>query len=319
MKKCISCGAELNDDAKFCFYCGQQQPADTTHHCPQCGAEIIDGNIFCIKCGYKIAEDEDISSEAGISPLANNPSPNDSDANDVAVSTTNEETAMPVSADITDTTDATEEKPQKKSNGGAKTAIIITLIIICIVGIIVGVALALQEKSNRETAEKQRIEMQREIDRLKAEKKAEEDAKAEKERQAQEDAERQAKAELEMENQKLAFLSSMYSHANYYERDWLMHNCTSRALNMLSDAYYYDGDGYASWEIGASIDDDWAKLDNISHTHGNRYVAKFKYYSQEDGSYLGSGTVDFDIILVDGQPKIDYVKWNQPNRESWYY
>ncbi len=316
MKKCISCGAELEDDSKFCFYCGKQQPTDSAHHCPQCGAKIIDGNMYCIKCGSKIAEDYSTTPVACASPAVDTTPQSDDDANEATANTTDKDTAIPAT---NGTTTVTDEKPNKKSNSGARTAIIITLIVISIVGIIVGVSLVLQEKSNREAAEKTRIEMQNEINRLKAEAKAQEEAKAAEERRAQEEAERQAKAELEEENQSLAFLSSMYSHVSYYERDWLIHNCTNRALNILSDAYYYEGDGYASWEIGASIDDDWAKLDNISHTHGNRYVAKFKYYSQEDGSYLSSGSVDFDIIMVDGQPKIDYVKWNQPDRSNWYW
>lgn len=51
-KKCIRCGAELPDHAKFCDKCGaavpeQKQPL----YCQKCGAKLEPGTRFCGSCG----------------------------------------------------------------------------------------------------------------------------------------------------------------------------------------------------------------------------------------------------------------------------
>ena len=51
MKKCIICGALLEEDAVFCSYCGKKIEL---HTCPNCGAEIEDDSVFCSKCGMRL-------------------------------------------------------------------------------------------------------------------------------------------------------------------------------------------------------------------------------------------------------------------------
>ena len=48
--KCIKCGAELNDDARFCDACGAAQKPETAR-CRKCDAEIKAGAKFCSVCG----------------------------------------------------------------------------------------------------------------------------------------------------------------------------------------------------------------------------------------------------------------------------
>ena len=53
MKKCIFCGAPLDDDSQFCTNCGKKvEPQGKM--CPQCGAEIEDDAAFCSKCGMRL-------------------------------------------------------------------------------------------------------------------------------------------------------------------------------------------------------------------------------------------------------------------------
>ena len=54
-KKCIRCGAELPDHAKFCDKCGaavseQKQPC----YCQKCGAKLDPGTKFCGSCGTPV-------------------------------------------------------------------------------------------------------------------------------------------------------------------------------------------------------------------------------------------------------------------------
>lgn len=55
MKKCISCGAELSDNAKFCASCGAKQ-TEQKIVCPQCGAELPAVAKFCAYCGTPIGQ-----------------------------------------------------------------------------------------------------------------------------------------------------------------------------------------------------------------------------------------------------------------------
>lgn len=53
MKKCIFCGAPLDDDSQFCTNCGKKvEPQGKM--CPLCGAEIEDDAAFCSKCGMRL-------------------------------------------------------------------------------------------------------------------------------------------------------------------------------------------------------------------------------------------------------------------------
>ena len=52
--KCQSCGAELPNDAKFCFQCGAKQPEKM--FCINCGAELPKEAKFCFQCGAKVGD-----------------------------------------------------------------------------------------------------------------------------------------------------------------------------------------------------------------------------------------------------------------------
>lgn len=47
---CVSCGAVLPANSKFCMECGTAQP----RKCPNCGTEVPIGGKFCLECGTKI-------------------------------------------------------------------------------------------------------------------------------------------------------------------------------------------------------------------------------------------------------------------------
>lgn len=53
MKKCINCGAELQNHAQFCSECGTKQVAKK-QFCSECGAEIPAGSKFCMECGTPV-------------------------------------------------------------------------------------------------------------------------------------------------------------------------------------------------------------------------------------------------------------------------
>jgi len=55
MKKCVNCGAELVDGAKFCFECGTKVQTDKLV-CTKCGAECPPAAKFCFECGAKFGE-----------------------------------------------------------------------------------------------------------------------------------------------------------------------------------------------------------------------------------------------------------------------
>lgn len=55
MKKCNTCGKINNDNAEFCFKCGNQF-SNFTPLCPKCRSIIAPEDIFCNKCGEKLIE-----------------------------------------------------------------------------------------------------------------------------------------------------------------------------------------------------------------------------------------------------------------------
>ena len=57
--KCIKCGAEIKDGAKFCQVCGAKQeiPGEEKRFCKACGAPLKPGAAFCTACGAKAAAD----------------------------------------------------------------------------------------------------------------------------------------------------------------------------------------------------------------------------------------------------------------------
>lgn len=62
--KCVNCGCELPDGAKFCGNCGTQQPENQqvketkNKFCPHCGAENDFDAVFCSSCGKDMNEGE---------------------------------------------------------------------------------------------------------------------------------------------------------------------------------------------------------------------------------------------------------------------
>lgn len=54
--KCIKCGADIKDGAKFCPVCGAKQEMQTEEKrfCKSCGAPLKPGAAFCTACGAKV-------------------------------------------------------------------------------------------------------------------------------------------------------------------------------------------------------------------------------------------------------------------------
>lgn len=62
-KRCIKCGAELPDHAKFCNKCGAAVPEQKSEQfCSKCGAKLEEGTKFCSSCGAPVGETSDTSS-----------------------------------------------------------------------------------------------------------------------------------------------------------------------------------------------------------------------------------------------------------------
>lgn len=53
MKKCIYCGAQLEEDSIFCSYCGKKIEFRT---CPHCGTKLEDDSVFCSNCGMRLQD-----------------------------------------------------------------------------------------------------------------------------------------------------------------------------------------------------------------------------------------------------------------------
>ena len=58
LMKCVSCGAELEEGAKFCEKCGHavEPERETEQYCSVCGEKIEEGTLFCAKCGHSFKE-----------------------------------------------------------------------------------------------------------------------------------------------------------------------------------------------------------------------------------------------------------------------
>ncbi|MDD4003194.1 MAG: zinc ribbon domain-containing protein, partial [Clostridia bacterium] len=59
MIKCLKCGTELSDNAKFCNNCGERVDGKTV--CPKCNKEIAANSNFCEFCGYVVKKTDVIS------------------------------------------------------------------------------------------------------------------------------------------------------------------------------------------------------------------------------------------------------------------
>lgn len=64
MKKCLKCGALLDDDAVFCAECGtnelikieNEKPPVSKRRCPVCGEALEEDSRFCTNCGAKLEQ-----------------------------------------------------------------------------------------------------------------------------------------------------------------------------------------------------------------------------------------------------------------------
>nr|WP_297016300.1 zinc ribbon domain-containing protein [Prevotella sp.] len=72
MKKCICCGAQLEEDSVFCSYCGKKIEFRS---CSYCGAKLEDDSIFCSKCGMRLQDtlEETPPHDAEIQEIDNTP------------------------------------------------------------------------------------------------------------------------------------------------------------------------------------------------------------------------------------------------------
>lgn len=58
-KYCIKCGAEIDDQGRFCPVCGTDQLPKiepTNVICPKCGTTYPIGVKFCTKCGFQLGK-----------------------------------------------------------------------------------------------------------------------------------------------------------------------------------------------------------------------------------------------------------------------
>lgn len=55
MKKCMKCGIEYDDEARFCSKCGEPLQADNV--CQKCGKPVKVEDVFCKNCGHKIEKE----------------------------------------------------------------------------------------------------------------------------------------------------------------------------------------------------------------------------------------------------------------------
>lgn len=70
---CENCGRKINDEARFCRFCGmpvmdalEKDPpakpvAEKKLICKNCGAELIEDSLFCDMCGHSI--DKEVSNK----------------------------------------------------------------------------------------------------------------------------------------------------------------------------------------------------------------------------------------------------------------
>lgn len=56
--KCLNCGAELDNEAKFCIECGSKvEEKKDIVYCENCGNPMSKDSLFCSECGTKVESD----------------------------------------------------------------------------------------------------------------------------------------------------------------------------------------------------------------------------------------------------------------------
>lgn len=63
---CGRCGAEINETAKFCGYCGEKIISNTNNICRKCGVELDENDKFCTNCGEKVAAEGFVNQQSGL-------------------------------------------------------------------------------------------------------------------------------------------------------------------------------------------------------------------------------------------------------------
>ncbi len=62
-KRCLNCGSELPDHAKFCNKCGTPAPEQKSElFCSKCGTKLEAGTKFCSRCGAPVEGTSDTNS-----------------------------------------------------------------------------------------------------------------------------------------------------------------------------------------------------------------------------------------------------------------
>jgi uncharacterized RDD family membrane protein YckC len=55
LRKCPFCASEIEEENRFCLYCGKEQPEKTDPKvCPKCSRGITQGDAFCTSCGTRV-------------------------------------------------------------------------------------------------------------------------------------------------------------------------------------------------------------------------------------------------------------------------
>jgi len=52
-KECSNCGAQMEENIKFCMECGSKMEPEVLK-CPNCSVELPEGTKFCMECGEKV-------------------------------------------------------------------------------------------------------------------------------------------------------------------------------------------------------------------------------------------------------------------------
>ncbi|MBQ2654603.1 MAG: zinc ribbon domain-containing protein [Methanobrevibacter sp.] len=63
---CEKCGAEVNEEDRFCSNCGGEIKPIENNICRKCGAEVNEDDKFCSSCGEKVGSNESSNQPSGL-------------------------------------------------------------------------------------------------------------------------------------------------------------------------------------------------------------------------------------------------------------
>lgn len=106
------------------------------------------------------------------------------------------------------------------------------------------------------------------------------------------------------------FIKDMYEHQRYNDYDYLKEHCTPKMLEKLSEAYEYDGEGYAVWLFRTSSQDGKPGTEPeedriLSIDKSDKGVGWFSY-EFTDGGWRGKNLIR--LVKREGAFKIDDVE-----------